>query len=572
MTNKEMGMKKTLTSLLGTVVLASAVNANADGRLDITNNINGVLSNTRLIHSSNTSASDEFGYGDLPKSFDSGTVIYSNIGTNILQTDTRNNISDTPFVVKSFYNGTLDFPVTNVVSMGFFNANTFNHKTNMTLRVLDTNGVATTDVYDIKQIAATNGCVNLGIIPAGTYNLGTPVKAFQIDFEPLNPPAATNQPPVACNTSVSFPKSTRIGSGESYTTYVLANRGTGNITNVNFLNSIDGLSVNGTNITYVLKDYDQNQTFPGITNLPFQVVDDLGITSSVANLEFITTNRHPAIETKSYSCYKNGVNSNPGLLYNTSTIDPDGDPVSMNVLSTNNCAIQVKFDQNQSKFLKFYPLVSTPFNESIPYTLADNFGGVSTNTYNVNFTNRPPFVLGFTNNATYGQPAQITPIMGDPDELDTNLTFSVGTVAPSKGDLEGIVGNTGTYNAHNNEFGLDVFDVKAYDGESYSTNAPVVMNVSSETRAPYFTSIFRESPQNPGMHVNFKAQPNRVTEVLRKYDLNDTNDWQVMATFSNSLPTSTSDYGNFILFDNVSPNSTNPAAIYNLRTFPHPTE
>jgi len=98
---------RSLVAFLATSLLASAVNSNADGTLNITNNIGS--SNPLLALRHNATATDGWDGGTLdisqnPPPFLGNTDIYSVIADALhprLSRDTRNNTSSTPYVLHS---------------------------------------------------------------------------------------------------------------------------------------------------------------------------------------------------------------------------------------------------------------------------------------------------------------------------------------------------------------------------------------------------------------------------------------------------------------------------------------
>lgn len=313
----EKSLRSGLVGLLGAGLIAGAVaDAKADGWLNITNKIGSSSSVASAVHFDDSAITDGYdpSWDLVWPTPQSGTGIYSEIPSYKLAQDYRRNISAKPYKFDMVYGGTLSNFVTNYLyfSFPFGDGTKFENETNLTLRELDTNGVPTTNAWNVFNVILNqNGVINAGVLPAGTYNSTNVIKSFQLDFNPIqtnSPPTATNS--VAMGSKAALLSGSFLVSGDTpLSAYQVA---PGN-TNLNIM---------GTNWTF------NPHGVPATNIVPFYASNNVG-TSSVANLTLVSTNTIPVAS--SSGNVGNNAGSDTGITLLAS--DADNDPLTFSITS-----------------------------------------------------------------------------------------------------------------------------------------------------------------------------------------------------------------------------------------------
>lgn len=208
-------IKTSLLTKLGAGILALAPlldKANANGVLYLDSRVGsyGSAGPLHANHYNNPSASDGSDGNDagFPGLIGTGSATYSdlnplNLGNYQLNIDTRPDISTTPFIVDSMFNGSLSSPTDSylVLSMPFTGWQ-FEDSPNITLQEVlitnnDTSYMPIGSRYDVRSIIdgelggtlnPSPGIFELNTLPAGDYNNAV-TSTYMVDFNPVPEPS-----------------------------------------------------------------------------------------------------------------------------------------------------------------------------------------------------------------------------------------------------------------------------------------------------------------------------------------------------------------------------------------------
>jgi hypothetical protein len=203
-----------------------------------------------------------------------------------------------------------------------------------------------------------------------------------------------------------------------------------------------------------------------------------------------------------------------------------------------------------------------PGTNNVMFYAQDNNGATSgTNTLSLVSTNTLPYATNMINLPGVIAETAYNIALNGADQDGDVLTYNLVTPLPLGGNLEGIVGTTnniGVYKGKTNYYGPESFVYNVSDGYETGTNATVSFIVNPLNREPLVKGIVKNG--NNAV-VSADIQPNRNHELMRSYNLSDSNAWESVGSYN--MPFSEIPMQSYNFVDG---NATNDKAFYRVKS------
>ncbi|MDQ3070214.1 MAG: Ig-like domain-containing protein, partial [Acidobacteriota bacterium] len=218
-------------------------------------------------------------------------------------------------------------------------------------------------------------------------------------------------------------------------------------------------------------------TFTGTATFTYTISDGFGGTAT-ATVTITVNNKPPVAVNDTVTTIAGRPTASFSVLtMGTPDSDPDGDPLSLTLVST---PANGTLTRTGNSFV-FTPNPGFAGVTTFTYTITDGFGGTSTATVTINVINLPPVATNDTGTARGSNPVAIS-VMSNDSDPDSHVIAVTGATTPPNGTAVVNANGTITYTANAGFQGTDTFFYTIRDGYGGESTAQVTITVGPPNR------------------------------------------------------------------------------------------